>query len=71
MPHLTIEYYSLAKKLLTKAINRQHDQMVVLSLQITNEWNNDIVAKLITEVLSEIDPMNKQWFVKNFRNLAT
>ena len=70
MPHLNIEYYSLVKRLLAKAINRQHEQMVVLSLQTTNEWNNDIVAKLITEVLSEIDPMNQQWFVKNFWNLA-
>ncbi len=70
MPHLNIEYYSLVKRLLAKAINRQHEQMVVLSLQTTNEWNNDIVAKLITEVLSEIDPMNQQWFVKNFWNLV-
>ncbi|MBV8885032.1 MAG: hypothetical protein JO235_13695 [Chroococcidiopsidaceae cyanobacterium CP_BM_RX_35] len=70
MPHLTIEYYSLAKKLLTKAINQQHEQMVVRSLQTTNEWDNEVVAKLITEVLSEIDPMSKQWFVKNFWNLA-
>lgn len=70
MPHLTIDYYSLAKKILAKAINRQHEQMVVCSLQMTNEWNHDVVAKLITEVLSEIDPMSKQWFVKNFWNLT-
>ncbi len=70
MPHLTIEYYSLAKKLLAKAINQQHEQMVVRSLQTTNEWNDEIVANLITEVLSEIDPVSKEWFVKNFWNLA-
>ncbi|MBV9386833.1 MAG: hypothetical protein JOZ78_10445 [Chroococcidiopsidaceae cyanobacterium CP_BM_ER_R8_30] len=70
MPHFTIEYYSLVKKLLAKAINQQHEQMVVRSLQSTNEWDNEIVAKLISEVLSEIDPLSKQWFVENFWNLA-
>lgn len=70
MPQLSIEYYSLVKKLLAQAINRQDEQMVVRSLQTTNKWNDDVVAMLLTEVLSEINATSKQWFVKNFENLA-